>query len=155
MKPHTTAQPTKPRADAAAPARLHGQSLLLQALQLVESVRQQQHDPSPDEYKTVIMGLGPLIMQSGLMQACAFLLAKDSHAHRAALRHLVGLLRNDPTTDNEAAQDWFQSQLLSCDRLRYRLWCRRALQASTALKRYTQALLKDHPGSDPRSRGTE
>ena len=86
-------------------------------------------------YRSVALNFPTMIMQSGLSQAIGFLMAKDKGEHRALLRHLAQLLGFE--SSNHLHQAVVKSELKQ-----YQLLTRQALDASSWLKRYTQALLK-------------
>lgn len=94
------------------------------------------------KYRTLVLNFPTMIMQSGLAQALGFLLAKGSAEHIQLLAHIAQLF-NQP--DGKA----LHQAVLHSDITQYQLLTRKALEASSWLKRYTQALLdKSHDYSD-------
>ena len=83
------------------------------------------------KYRTLALTFPTMIMQSGLAQAIGFLMAKDEAHHQKMLAHLKTLLN-----DNN-----LYSQVLQSDITTYQKLTRDAIEASSWLKRYTQALL--------------
>lgn len=138
-------QTTSTAGQGSACAGLRQHDMLLRALGLIEEVLRGSPNDKED-YATIVMGLGPMILHSGLPQTCAFLLAKGTSAHKAVLRHLVALLSQTDGVGDQAALNWYANTLLPGDRARLRLLTRRALQAATVLKRYTQAKIKTSEG---------
>ena len=86
-------------------------------------------------YRSVALNFPTMIMQSGLSQAIGFLMAKDKDEHRALLQHLAKLLGFESSKD-------FHQVVVKSELKQYQLLTRQALDASSWLKRYTQALLK-------------
>lgn len=87
------------------------------------------------KYRTLALTFPTMIMQSGLAQAIGFLMAKGEKEHKALLNHLTNLL-------GFATADALHSAVLSSNIVKYQLLTRDAIEASSWLKRYTQALLK-------------
>lgn len=85
------------------------------------------------KYRTLALTFPTMIMQSGLAQAVGFLMAKDEPHHRKLLSHLKVLLNKDNLHD----------EILGADIIKYQKLTRNAIEASSWLKRYTQALLKN------------
>nr|WP_313424181.1 type III-B CRISPR module-associated protein Cmr5 [Moraxella sp.] len=83
------------------------------------------------KYRTLALTFPTMIMQSGLAQAIGFLMAKDEAHHQKMLAHLKTLLN-----DNN-----LYSQVLQSDITTYQKLTRDAIEATSWLKRYTQALL--------------
>ena len=83
------------------------------------------------KYRTLALTFPTMIMQSGLAQAIGFLKAKDEAHHQKMLAHLKTLLN-----DNN-----LYSQVLQSDITTYQKLTRDAIEATSWLKRYTQALL--------------
>lgn len=83
------------------------------------------------EYRTLALTFPTMIMQSGLAQAIGFLMAKDKPHHKKLLEHLKDLLNNDN----------LHSSVLSSNIVTYQKLTRDAIEATSWLKRYTQALL--------------
>ncbi|MFY9180155.1 MAG: type III-B CRISPR module-associated protein Cmr5 [Venatoribacter sp.] len=103
------------------------------AFPLVEKL---QKDPIEAKYRTLALSFPAMIMQAGLMQAVGFLKAKDEAEHKELLRHIEGIID---------AKD-LHALLLKSDVQEYQLLTRKALDASSWLKRYTQALLEKNRG---------
>lgn len=88
------------------------------------------------EYRTLALNLPTMILQAGLTQAIGFLMAKNEPRHQLILAHLAELL-NYKDKEKEFYQKILQSNVQE-----YQLLSRKAIEASSWLKRYTQALLK-------------
>ena len=101
------------------------------AYPLVTSVKDQ---PIEAKYRTLALTFSAMIMQSGLAQAIGFLMAKGNEEHNLMLTHIATLL-NCPNNDA------MHQAILSSDLTKYQLLTRNALEATSWLKRYTQALL--------------
>lgn len=84
-----------------------------------------------------------MILQSGLMQTVGFLLAKGTEEHLTIYQHLKILLNDDNLHETVRTSDIVKYQRLT----------RNAIEASSWLKRYTQALLekdkKQEQNNDP------
>lgn len=93
-----------------------------------------QRAPFEAKYRTLALTFPTMIMQNGLSQAIGFLMAKDKEEHREILSHIAKLL-NYP--DGKALHE----DILKSDITKYQLLTRRAIEAASWLKRYTQALL--------------
>lgn len=94
------------------------------------------------KYRTLALTFPTMIMQSGLAQAIGFLMAKakDGEHHRELLSHIAKLLNYvDEGRGNDRA---LHEDVLRSDVTRYQLLTRKAIEASSWLKRYTQALLE-------------
>ncbi len=97
------------------------------------------------KYRTLALNFPTMILQSGLSQAVGFLLAKSQSKddknsdseHKILLQHLEKLLKD--SYDNKQT---FHNAILSANLSQYQLLTRKALDATSTLKRYTQALLK-------------
>lgn len=85
------------------------------------------------KYRTLALNFPTMIMQSGLAQAIGFLMAKGDHEHKTLLGHIEKILNRRTT---------LHADILKSDITEYQLLTRKALEASSWLKRYTQALLK-------------
>lgn len=83
------------------------------------------------KYRTLALTFPTMIMQSGLAQGIGFLMAKDEARHQKMLAHLKKLLNNDN----------LYADILRSDITTYQKLTRDAIEASSWLKRYTQALL--------------
>lgn len=84
------------------------------------------------KYRTLALNLPTMILQSGLMQTVGFLKAKGKKEHDELYRHLTVLL-NDRNLHETVRQS---------DITKYQRLTRNAIEASSWLKRYTQALLE-------------
>ena len=98
-------------------------------------VAQMQKCPIEAEYRTLALSFPTMIMQSGLAQAIGFLMAKDKDEHRELLHHIAELMGFQDAKQMHAV-------VLESDLKQYQLLTRKALDACSWLKRYTQALLK-------------
>ena len=87
------------------------------------------------KYRTLALTFPTMILQSGLSQAVGFLLAKGNDEHLMLLMHLAELL-------HYPNEDILHREILSANLAKYQLLTRKALDASSWIKRYTQALLK-------------
>lgn len=88
------------------------------------------------KYRTLALTFPSMILQSGLSQAVGFLLAKGKEEHTQLLAHLAELLTGKD--DGQA----LHSYILQANISEYQLLTRKALDAASWLKRYTQALLE-------------
>lgn len=88
------------------------------------------------KYRTLALNFPTMILQSGLAQAIGFLMAKDEAHHIQLLQHLAKLLGYQDNT-KQLHQDVRQFDIT-----KYQLLTRKAIEASSWLKRYTQALLE-------------
>lgn len=87
------------------------------------------------KYRTLALNFPSMILQSSLSQSIGFLLAKGKEEHLELLAHLATLLE---FSNGENLHE----HILQTDLAEYQLLTRKALDASTCLKRYTQALLE-------------
>lgn len=85
-------------------------------------------------YRTVALGFPVMILQSGLVQATGFLLAKNGAEHQAYLRDLADIL-------GFGSGDKLHDAVVRSQLAEYQLLTRKALEAAAWLKRYTQSLL--------------
>ena len=93
------------------------------------------------EYRTLVLNFPTMILQSGLAQAIGFLRAKAKEEHLLLLAHIAELLGEN--------KDSLHKKILEADLSHYQLLTRKAIEAASSLKRYTQALLpkpKDEQG---------
>ena len=103
-------------------------------------VEQIQGTDVESKYRTLALTFPTMIMQSGLAQAIGFLMAKNNPEHQYVLSHIAKLL-NYVDKGQGNAQALHQA-VLSSSVTEYQLLSRKALEASSWLKRYTQALLE-------------
>lgn len=104
------------------------------AYPLVEKIKGQDIEA---RYRTLALTFPTMIMQSGLSQAVGFLMAKGKEKHHTQLlEHLAKLLGYQKNTGD------FYSEVIQSDITKYQLLTRKAIEASSWLKRYTQALLE-------------
>ncbi|VEG12221.1 type III-B CRISPR module-associated protein Cmr5 [Moraxella cuniculi] len=89
------------------------------------------------KYRTLALAFPTMIMQSGLVQAIGFLMAKNEDHHKKILDHLTKLL------DHQITPKDLYKKIYKSDIAEYQLLTRKAIEASGWLKRYAQALLKD------------
>lgn len=105
------------------------------------------------KYRTLALNFPTMILQSGLAQAIGFLMAKGNKEHKVLLSHIVVLVNQDETksraddclTQQKAVVDLaksFHDKVVKSNITDYQLYTRKAIEASSWLKRYTQALLK-------------
>ena len=85
------------------------------------------------EYRTLSLNFPTTILQSGLAQASGFLQAKGKDEHLLLLAHIAELLGEN--------KDSLHKKILEADLPHYQLLTRKAIEAASSLKRYTQALL--------------
>ena len=96
------------------------------------------------EYKSRMNGFAVMVMQSGLAQASGFYLGKGSgHQYLGYLQDLVQVVAAAEPGRADWNPDSFQRKVVECDALTYRLLTRDALAASSWLKRYGSAYLRD------------
>lgn len=103
------------------------------AYPLVEAI---QNTSMEVKYRTLALTFPTMIMQSGLAQAIGFLKAKGESHHQTMLEHLTKLL------DHQVTSEQLYQNILKSDIIEYQLLTRKAIEASSWLKRYTQALLE-------------
>ena len=111
------------------------------------------------EYRTQALNLPTMIMQSGLSQTVGFLLAKSKSenesdnesdnpnktkpmAFKKILEHLTELLKD------EIGNSHLNDVVIESNITQYQLLTRKAIEASSWLKRYTQALLRKKGDKD-------
>lgn len=100
-----------------------------------------------NEYRTQALNLPTMILQSGLAQTIGFLMAKSkkdssevtakTQAFQKLLEHLENLLK-DSIKPNKTLHE----TILESDIVQYQRLTRNAIEASSWLKRYTEALLE-------------
>lgn len=119
------------------------QKFALRAYPLVEKQSNNQQGDEIDskklasKYRTLALTFPNMILQSGLSQATGFLLAKNKPEHIAYLNDLANVMK-----DHQHTGDALHRQVIESQVDEYRQLTRHALEASSWLKRYTQALLK-------------
>lgn len=102
------------------------------------------------EYRTQALNLPIMILQSGLAQTIGFLMAKKGDgedntkplAFKTILQHLESLL------SDELQGQSLHNKVITSNLTEYQLLTRKALEASSWLKRYTQALLRKKGDKD-------
>lgn len=105
------------------------------------------------KYRTLALNFPTMILQSGLAQAIGFLMAKDKQEHKVLLSHIVVLVNKNEspdmnqmclkqTDDIKKMTKNFHDKVVDSNITDYQLYTRKAIEASSWLKRYTQALLK-------------
>lgn len=103
------------------------------------------------KYRTLALNFPSMILQSGLSQSIGFLMAKGKFVEKTEtekandefcllLNHLAELLSNDK--ESQMCGYDLHQLVLKASVTEYQLLTRKALDASTCLKRYTQALLE-------------
>ena len=111
------------------------------ALGLIQRVKEK--NEKVKEYRTLALNFPTMILQSGLAQAIGFLQAKGKEEHLLLLAHIAELLEENENKDS------LHKKILEADLSHYQLLTRKAIEAASSLKRYTQALLpkpKDEQG---------
>lgn len=116
------------------------QKIALKAMNLINSVRSENKDPSPNEieYRSHTEGLPALIRSCGLSRTLAFLRAR-TEMQRLIASHIEIQLRNAGVLD---ANKDLQKQLAECSLAEYRLYARVALMIALWQKRVAQARLR-------------
>lgn len=120
---------------------IRSQKYAQRALGLIQKVKED--NKQVKEYRTLALNFPTMILQSGLAQAIGFLQAKGKEEHLLLLAHIAELLEEN---ENENS---LHKKILEADLSHYQLLTRKAIEASSSLKRYTQALLpkpKDEQG---------
>ena len=118
---------------------IRSQKYAQRALGLIQKVKEE--NKKVKEYRTLALNFPTMILQSGLAQAIGFLQAKGKEEHLLLLAHIAELLE-----ENESS---LHKKILEADLSHYQLLTRKAIEAASSLKRYTQALLpkpKDEQG---------
>lgn len=119
---------------------IRSQDYAKRAHPLVSDIKNSQDKNLKAKYRTLALNFPNMILQSGLCQAVGFLLAQNGKNnnnekhHQKLLGHLAELL-NAP--DGEI----LHKHILQAELSEYQLLTRKALDAASWLKRYTQALL--------------
>lgn len=111
---------------------IRSQKMAQEAYPLVDKLKDHELE---SKYRTLALTFPTMILQSGLSQAVGFLLAKGKDEHSQLLEHLAKLL-------GFANGETLHKEILAVELSEYQLLTRRALDASSWLKRYTEALLK-------------
>ena len=120
---------------------IRSQKYAQRALGLIQRVKEK--NEKVKEYRTLALNFPTMILQSGLAQAIGFLQAKGKEEHLLLLAHIAELLEEN---ENENS---LHKKILAADLSHYQLLTRKAIEAASSLKRYTQALLpkpKDEQG---------
>lgn len=114
--------------------KIRSQDMMQRAYLLVEPLKDSN---VKSQYRSLALTFPSMILQSGLSQTTGFLLAKgkDKEEHLTLLAHLANLL-------NFSNGEQLHQHILQSHLTEYQLLTRKALDASTCLKRYTQALLE-------------
>ena len=118
---------------------IRSQKYAQRALGLIQRVKEK--NEKVKEYRTLALNFPTMILQSGLAQAIGFLQAKGKEEHLLLLAHIAELLGEN--------KDSLHKKILEADLSHYQLLTRKAIEAASSLKRYTQALLpkpKDKQG---------
>lgn len=118
---------------------IRSQKYAQHALGLIQKVKDD--NKQVKEYRTLALNFPTMILQSGLAQAIGFLQAKGKEEHLLLLAHIAELL--------EENENSLHKKILEADLSHYQLLTRKAIEAASSLKRYTQALLpkpKDEQG---------
>lgn len=113
--------------------KIRTQDYAKSAYPLVERVQRASFEA---KYRTLALTFPTMIMQSGLVQAIGFLMAKNQEEHQLLLEHIAYLLN---CTDSKSLHD----RVLKSSIREYQLLTRRSLDATSWLKRYTQSLLEN------------
>ncbi len=93
------------------------------------------------KYGTLAHKLPVLILQNGLAQATGFLLAKGNDEHLALLGDLALVLRETGESGCNNRDELHQT-IIKADTIKTMHLTRRALEASSWIKRYVQGVLK-------------
>ncbi|MBF1286882.1 type III-B CRISPR module-associated protein Cmr5 [Neisseria sicca] len=120
---------------------IRSQKYAQRALGLIQRVKEK--NEKVKEYRTLALNFPTMILQSGLAQAIGFLQAKGKEEHLLLLAHIAELLEENENKDS------LHKKILEADLSHYQLLTRKAIEAASSLKRYTQALLpkpKDEQG---------
>lgn len=129
-------------------SKFRSQKMAQDAYSLVTDIKGKEVE---SKYRTLALTFSSMILQSGLSQATGFLLAKGKFLEKTEierannefcllLNHLAELLSDDKT--NKMRGDDLHQLVLNASITEYQLLTRKALDASTCLKRYTEALLE-------------
>ena len=110
---------------------IRSQKYAQKAFGLIQKVKE--NNEKVKEYRTLSLNFPTTILQSGLAQAIGFLKAKGKDEHLLLLAHIAELLGEN--------KDSLHKKILEADLPHYQLLTRKAIEAASSLKRYTQALL--------------
>ncbi|WP_308032644.1 type III-B CRISPR module-associated protein Cmr5 [Neisseria cinerea] len=110
---------------------IRSQKYAQKAFGLIQKVKE--NNEKVKEYRTLSLNFPTTILQSGLAQAIGFLQAKGKDEHLLLLAHIAELLGEN--------KDSLHKKILEADLSHYQLLTRKAIEAASSLKRYTQALL--------------
>lgn len=120
---------------------IRSQKYAQRAFGLIQKVKEK--NEKVKEYRTLALNFPTMILQSGLAQAIGFLQAKGKEEHLLLLANIAELLEENENKDS------LHKKILEADLSHYQLLTRKAIEAASSLKRYTQALLpkpKDEQG---------
>lgn len=94
------------------------------------------HSSLESKYRTLALSFPSMVLQSGLAQAVAFLMAKGKDEHKLYLEHLARIVPN--------CQDYkaLHQKIIASNLNEHIQLTRNVLDATSWLKRYTQANLK-------------
>lgn len=112
--------------------KIRTQDYAKQAYPLVSKIQRDTNIEA--KYRTLALTFPTMIMQNGLSQAIGFLMAKEQEEHCVFLGHIAKLLNYH---DGNSLHD----SILKSSITDYQLLTRHAIDATSWLKRYTQALL--------------
>lgn len=114
------------------------------AVNAFPKVKARENSAIEKEYRTVALNFPTLVLQAGLVQAVGFFLAKSKDEHLAYLDDLADVLEvKKLSLQSKNKREQLHENILNSDVRTYQLLTQNVLEASTWLKRYTQALLKD------------
>lgn len=117
-----------------------------------ERVTARKEAPFKQEYGALAHKFPGMILQNGLAQATGFLLAKGKEEHRALLADLAALLRHSGAVTSSDPQALHQT-VIAADLAATLLLTRRALEASSWMKRYVQGALGIDATGEPSDGG--
>lgn len=105
-------------------------------------------DDNRKKYGALAHKLPGMILQNGLAQATGFLLAKGKQEHRDLLNDLNQVLR-DCDAVGSTDGDTLHRDIIATDLQQTLRLTRRALEASSWIKRYVQGVLRIDPTGEP------
>lgn len=114
------------------------------AYQRIEKRQHELTSTNKSSYEALAHKLPTMILQNGLAQATGFLLAKGSSEHTAILEDVATVLTEIGVPDCQTPRQMHQT-IIHADVNKTMLLTRRALEASAALKRYVQGVMKTTP----------